>query len=254
MLEKGITYSLVKEENAWVLEEETGDRQALLFASRNHQTSFTNLGIVTIWEIPNDLIDLGSLGSLLNLLVRGIQSPVANVVANVVVEQRRVLRHNTNVLPKALEGHLGNILSIDEDPTALRFVEAEKQTEDGRLSTSGRADKCRLLSGMNGEAGVLKDGTVGMVPERDVLKADLASLDLERRCIGELLDLDLNTLEIEHGLHIDETLSELTVDRTEEVERQGELEDELVDHDEVTNRHGAVHDALCCQEHHDSQA
>jgi len=46
-------------------------------------------------------------------------------------------------------------------------------------------------------------------------------------------------LKIEHDLHIDQALSKLSVNGTKEVEGHGQLEYELIDHDEVSNRHRA---------------
>lgn len=53
------------------------------------------------------------------------------------------------------------------------------------------------------------------------------------------LDGSVLKLEVEENLHVDETLPEFSVDGSEEVERQRELEDELVDHDKIADRHGA---------------
>ena len=46
-----------------------------------------------------------------------------------------------------------------------------------------------------------------------------------------------NGLQIEHDFHVDQALPEFSVDSAEEVERHRQLEDKLIDHDEVTNRH-----------------
>jgi hypothetical protein len=51
------------------------------------------------------------------------------------------------------------------------------------------------------------------------------------------LDGNAQILDVEHDLHVDEALAKLSVDGAEEVERKRELEDELVDHDEVADRH-----------------
>lgn len=47
------------------------------------------------------------------------------------------------------------------------------------------------------------------------------------------------SLQVEQNLHIEETLSHLSVNRSQEVERQRQLENELVHHDEVSNSHGS---------------
>lgn len=50
----------------------------------------------------------------------------------------------------------------------------------------------------------------------------------------------LDVLEIEHDLHVDQGLPKLTVNGTKEVEREGELENELVDKNEIADSHSSL--------------
>ena len=63
----------------------------------------------------------------------------------------------------------------------------------------------------------------------------------------------MDTQEIEHLLHIDERLLDLTVDKAEEVERHVELDEEGVHEHEVAERHGARVNPLRGQDHDDDQ-
>src|SRR3546814_3870601 len=53
----------------------------------------------------------------------------------------------------------------------------------------------------------------------------------------------------EHGLQVDQRLLDLAVDRAEEVQRHGELQQIGIHHDEVAHGHGAGHHALRRQDH-----
>lgn len=46
----------------------------------------------------------------------------------------------------------------------------------------------------------------------------------------------LLVLQGEHGFHVDGRLTQLAIDTSDEVERDGELEEETVHEDEVSNR------------------
>ena len=67
-------------------------------------------------------------------------------------------------------------------------------------------------------------------PPPKVLSTDQGTTDL---------DLGLDIEQGEHGLHVDERLPQLPVHGAEEVERDRELEEQPVHHDQVTHRHVA---------------
>jgi hypothetical protein len=55
------------------------------------------------------------------------------------------------------------------------------------------------------------------------------------------------SLKVEHDLHVYQTLAQLSVDSAQEVERQRQLEDELIDHDEISNSHRSCGELLKCE-------
>ena len=54
----------------------------------------------------------------------------SNVVANRIVEQHRVLKHNTDVLPQIRKLQLANINSVKKYMPALRIVKPQQQPRD----------------------------------------------------------------------------------------------------------------------------
>ena len=45
--------------------------------------------------------------------------------------------------------------------------------------------------------------------------------------------------EVEHALHVDEGLSNITVDRPKKIQGHGQLKQEAIHHHQITHRHGA---------------
>lgn len=144
-------------------------------------------------------------------------------------------------------------MAVDQYATFLNIVVAEEKTEDCGFSAAAWANNGNLLSGGNGEIKVLEDGAVGTVAEGYVFEFEFAGGEEEGFGVWLVLDLELDLLKIEEGFHVEETLTEFTVDRAEEVEGDGELEDELVDHDEVSDGEVTGCDAVSSKVHHGSQ-
>lgn len=149
------------------------------------------------------------------------------------------LRNDTDDLPQTLKGDVLNLLAIDEDSATLHLVEPVEQPQDCALARPTRPDDRHLFACRDGERQVFEDRAVGVVPERDILKLDLASLERQRLGPRSILDRHVLALDAEEDVHVDQTLPELAVHRPEEVERERKLEDELVDHDEIADRHSA---------------
>lgn len=62
------------------------------------------------------------------------------------------------------------------------------------------------------------------------------------------------SLEIEQYFHVKQALSHFAIDCPKEVQRKRQLEDKLINHDQITNGHSAVDNALCSHKHYCSQS
>lgn len=89
------------------------DGDTLLLSSRQSQAAFSYNGVVALGEAQNPLMDLRHLGGVFHLPVRGQGIPVANVIANGVVEQHSVLGDHANCLAQAGLGDFRNVLPVD---------------------------------------------------------------------------------------------------------------------------------------------
>ena len=68
------------------------------------------------------------------LLEGGIQSAIANVVKDGVVEQHGVLRHDADALSHTLLGVILDVEAIQQHSPVQRIVETKQQPRDGGLT------------------------------------------------------------------------------------------------------------------------
>ena len=78
-----------------------------------------------------------------------------------------------------------------------------------------------------------------MISEVHILELNLAPAESDGLCTWRVAWRSMLRLKVEENFHVEKALADFAVDGAEEVEREGELEDELVDHDEVADRHRA---------------
>ena len=117
----------VEDQDRRSLEDRARDGDALLLAPRELQAALADLGAVAFRNHGHEAVDLGKARSLSHVgLARGPAS-IADVVAERVVEQHRILRHHADGVAQGGLGDTGDILAVDRDAPAVRLVEAEQQ-------------------------------------------------------------------------------------------------------------------------------
>lgn len=81
-------------------------------------------------------MDVGSFASLEDIGLRGVGLGVAEVVHDGCVEQDGVLRDDTNMLSKAEQRKVTDIMSINSDRSAVNVVESEEKFQTGGLAAA----------------------------------------------------------------------------------------------------------------------
>ena len=66
-------------------------------------------------------------------------------------------------------------------------------------------------------------------------------------------NLTLTLHQREHLVQVGQALFDFAVNHTQEIERNVQLNHESIDHDQVAQRHAAIHDTLCCAPQHGDQ-
>ena len=178
-------------------------------------------------------MDLRHAGGFLHLRVGRVRAAIADVVADRVVEQHRVLRDDADGPAHACLFDIPHVLSVDQHPAFRHVIEAVKQPGDGGLARTGRPDNRHHAAGGHGEADVLQDRARGIIGEEHVLEPHFAAIDLERHRTRLVLHLGANAQQREHGFHVHQCLLDLAVDEAEQVKGLVQLDEHGVDQHEV---------------------
>ncbi|MCY1518954.1 hypothetical protein D9M68_536900 [compost metagenome] len=134
-------------------------------------------------------MDVRQAGGRLDLRVARVRAPVADVVADGVVEQHGVLRHDADRRPQAGLRHVADVLAVDQNRAAVGVVEAEQQARDGGFARARRAHDGNGLAGGDREADALQDRPAGVVAEMHVAEFHLGARDAQGvgvRAVGHL--------------------------------------------------------------------
>ena len=70
-----------------------------------------NLGFVSVWEGSDSMMNVGSFGGSLDFLVGSPEASVADVVADVIVEEDRILRNNADYRPGCVLAFVNALLN-----------------------------------------------------------------------------------------------------------------------------------------------
>ncbi len=82
---------LVEDHDGGILQQQPGDRDALLLAAAQAVPAFADDGVVAVGEGDNGVVDAGGTARRLELILRCVMLGVAQVVTDRLVEQVRVL-------------------------------------------------------------------------------------------------------------------------------------------------------------------
>ncbi len=89
---------LVENENRRILQQCPRDAHALLFADAELHAALAHARIVTLGQAGDELVAVGCLGCGDHVFRRCVELSVQDVFADRAVEQKRLLRHDANLL------------------------------------------------------------------------------------------------------------------------------------------------------------
>ncbi len=67
------------------------------------------------------------------------------------VQERSVLRDQTDLGAQAFLGNVADVLPVNRNRTALRFVEAQEQVDDGGFARAAASDQADFFARADGE-------------------------------------------------------------------------------------------------------
>lgn len=108
----------------------------MAFTSRQLQPPLSNLGLVSIREVQDTLVDIGSPARLVHVFFRRIRSGIEQVVHDGSVEQNGILGHHTDVSTEAVELEVPQVVAVDGNGAVCDVVETEEELERGRFAAA----------------------------------------------------------------------------------------------------------------------
>src|SRR3712207_1622019 len=158
-------HRLVQDQDGGVPDDGPGDGDPLSLPPREGVAPLADDGLVALFEIHYEVVGVGRLGGLDNLLRCSVQLPVGDVLLDGGAEEDRVLEDDPDLLAQGLELVVLYVSPIDPDGTPSGFVEAEDQADQGRLAGSRSADQRHPLAGKDVEGDAFEDLVVVPVIE-----------------------------------------------------------------------------------------
>jgi len=114
----------IHDEDVWISQQGTRDADELFLPHRELITTFANVLIVTFLKVHNEFVRARQFCGLFDLLIRCIQAPIAQVVANTAREEVRNLQDDSDAGLDVLEGVLRVVMSSDADHTFGWLIKA----------------------------------------------------------------------------------------------------------------------------------
>src|SRR5690606_8835841 len=161
-----------EDENGRRLEDGAGNGDALLFATRELEATFTNGGVIPLGQGLDERTDLSHGSRFTDILGAGTGAAILDVVTDGVVEQHGILRHHADGRAQTFLRDIAEVLAIDGDGAAGHIVKAIEQPGRGGLAGARGADDRNRLAGGHLEAHALENGAIWVVVEGHIIKAD----------------------------------------------------------------------------------
>mmetsp|Transcript_100078 Transcript_100078/g.169003 ORF Transcript_100078/g.169003 Transcript_100078/m.169003 type:complete len:813 (+) Transcript_100078:1867-4305(+) len=129
---------LVQQQHLRLADDAARDGQALLLPPAELRPPRPDVGVVPVGQPEDGVVDVGALGRLVHLRLRGIRLAVPDVGAHRVVEQDGLLLHEPAVLAPPPQVQLRERLALGAHLATEGVVEAHQQRDDGALAAARR--------------------------------------------------------------------------------------------------------------------
>ena len=154
---------LIENKDRRILEDCTGNAYALTLTAREKTTTVTYIGIIAILGLHNEIVGIGNLGSLDNLLHCGVLDTKGDVVVECIVEQNCLLIHITDESAQGFHLHILDIYAVNGYLALVDIVVTWNEVDHGRLSATRLANKSYSLALAYLEVDVLEDIALAIV-------------------------------------------------------------------------------------------
>jgi hypothetical protein len=81
-------------------------------------------------------MDRSGFASIINLIVSSVEPCIADVAHDSLVEERRVLWHDTNIFSETFKRDMPDILTVNLDGALPDIIESEEELQNCRFATT----------------------------------------------------------------------------------------------------------------------
>ena len=182
---------VVEDEDGRVDEQCAGDGDALTLAAREGVAPLADDGVVAERQLQDELVSAGGGGGRFDVGDIGRRAPISDVVPDRDREQERLVEHDADVGPQALDRHVPHVVAVDPHGAARDVVGPGEQARHRRLAGAGAADEGNGLAGveMQVETRQHERPVLARVGEVDVVEGDIAGAVHEVDGAGPVDDL-----------------------------------------------------------------
>mmetsp|Transcript_5018 Transcript_5018/g.8350 ORF Transcript_5018/g.8350 Transcript_5018/m.8350 type:complete len:260 (-) Transcript_5018:1190-1969(-) len=177
----------VEKQDLGVFDHGASDGHPLLLAARQLSgTASSNVRIITLGKLHNEVVGVRHLGRMFDLLLRRARLPTSNVLADGARKEDRLLADERNLLAEPVDVKLLEVDAVKRDAARLRcvlvgnivvvrVVKPFYQLHGCRLAAAAGADEGHGRACLDGDGEVLVDRRIRArrVGEGDVLELDL---------------------------------------------------------------------------------
>ena len=232
---------LVEDKNVGVLEDGTGDADALALSAGEFAAAVTHVGVVAVLTLHDEVVGVGNFGCFDDLFHRGVLDAEGDVAEEGVVEEDGFLIDVAEEAAQVGDAELADVGAVEEYLSLLHVVVAWQEVNEGGLARARLAYEGNGLSAAEGEIDVVEHVlAVLVVTERDVAQFDALLQGMDGSGGGGFLDGVYSLEDFVYALHGGHALRYV-------VGRLGEIFqglDEAVEDDHVEDEGGSVDAAV----------
>ncbi len=139
---------------------------------------------------------------LFHFRATGVGPAIEDVVVNRIVEEHRILRHDTYRSAQAFLSDIADILSVDTHATRRDIVEAKEDAAQRRFAGATGTDNRHSLARRYSEGDTLQDRAPCVVVEIDIFKPHFRTVHGEWFSFRLVGDFNRHLQHVEHHLHV----------------------------------------------------
>ena len=152
----------------------TGDVEKLPLALAEAAAVTGEDSLIALGQVADELIGAGQMGGGLHLLIRCVQTAVADVIGHGAGKEVGILEHHAQRPAKGILLDVPHVDAVVGNGAALDLVEAVDEAGDGGLACAGGADKGDLLPRLCKEGHIVEDGLALIVAKDHMVETDVA--------------------------------------------------------------------------------